>query len=302
LTAAELRSAARSEERTCWVCGQARLRLVKPANYVGALDSQAFAITDANYGVTAAIYRCQDCGFLQCADLQEVTGFYEGVEDETYEAGRAQRDRQLRQVLERVRPYRPEGRLLDIGAGSGILVSAAQELGYRATGIEPSRWLQRKAVERALPVYAGTFPHPECAGPFDVVTLVDVIEHVTRPVDLLRAVGGALAPGGVAVVVTPDVRSLAARLLGWRWWHYRVAHVGYFDKGTLALAARRAGLELVGLHRAGWFFSGDYLWQRAWKLARLGAPAAPGFLKRMTVPLDLRDSFLAVLRAAGEES
>lgn len=298
MTEAAARFAAEtSEGRICRVCGSGPLRLRKPANYRGVLDSRAFAITDSNYGVTAAIYACRECGFLQCADLGEVTSYYEALEDEGYDVGRAQRALQLRRILERLQAYRPAGgRLLDIGAASGILVAEARDLGYQAEGVEPSRWLQRRAVERGLPVRQGAFPDAECRGPYDVVTLVDVIEHVTRPLELLRAIRPVLAPDGLLAVVTPDVRSVAARLLGWRWWHFRVAHVGYFDRRTLQLAARRSGFTIAALERPGWYFSGGYLWERAWRLAGLSASRAPSFLKRVTVPLNLYDSWLAVLR------
>lgn len=289
-----------SGQRACWVCGSARLSLRKPANYRGALNSQAFAITDSNYGVTAAIYECGDCAFLQCAELDDVTHFYEGLEDEGYEAGRAPRRLQLRRILERVNRYRSGGRLLDIGAASGILVGEAQQMGYRAEGVEPSRWLHQKAAERGLPVHQGTFPNSSCEGLFDVVTLIDVIEHVTQPLPLLRALRDAMAPQGVLAVVTPDVRSVTARVLRWHWWHFRVAHVGYFDRATLELAARRSGFVPVAFHRPGWFFPGDYIWDRAWKIFGLAGPRAPAFLARVTIPLNLRDSLLAILRPAGQ--
>jgi len=287
-----------SGERTCWVCGGGTLVLRKPANYPGVLDSRAFAITDSNYGVTGAIYQCPECGFLQCPELPEVTGFYEQLEDEAYEAGRSPRSLQSRKILEQVTNDQRAGRLLDVGAGSGMLVEQALQMGYRAEGIEPSRWLQSQAVERGLPVHLGILPSPHCRGPYDVVTLIDVIEHVLRPLELLRAIRSVLAPGGVLAVVTPDVRSLAARLLGWRWWHFRVAHVGYFDKSTLELAAGRAGFALAAFRRPGWYFSGDYLWERAWKLAGLRRRPAPRVLRRITVPLNPRDSLLAILRPA----
>lgn len=288
-----------SAARGCWICGGGPLVLRKPANLGGPLDSRAFAITDSNYGVTAAIYACGACGFLQCADLDDVTRYYEGLEDEAYEAGRPSRRLQLRKVLERVRRHRAGGRLLDIGAASGILVGEARQMGYEAEGVEPSRWLQQRAVERRLPVHHGTFPHPCCAGPYDVVTLVDVIEHVTAPLFLLQAARQALAPDGIVAIVTPDVASPSARLLGWRWWHFRVAHVGYFERSTLELAARRSGLAAVAFHRPGWYFSGDYLWDRAFKLAGIAGPRAPAVLKRVTIPVNPRDSLLAILKPTG---
>src|SRR6266852_67536 len=46
---------------------------------------------------------------------------------------------------------------------------------------------------------------------FDLVVTVEVIEHVESPIGFLRNIGQLLAPGGVAVITTPNVDSLPAR-------------------------------------------------------------------------------------------
>ena len=63
---------------------------------------------------------------------------------------------------------------------------------------------------------------------------------------LLRAIGDP--------VVTPDVGSVAARLMRHRWWHFRAAHIGYFNHRTLAAAAAKAGLRVVSTRRPVWYF------------------------------------------------
>jgi SAM-dependent methyltransferase len=144
-------------------------------------------------------------------------------------------------------------------------------------------------------VHLGTFPAPETTGRFDAITLIDVIEHVPNPVELLRGIAANLADAGYAIIVTPDVGSLAARILKWRWWHFRIAHIGYFDKRTLYRSLQRAGLRPVLLARPGWFFTADYLWARVRRylpaFLRLGTPR---FLRRIVIPLNLRDSWLVV--------
>jgi SAM-dependent methyltransferase len=266
---------------------------VKPSNIPDELTSNSFSITDSHYGITAAIYRCASCGFLQCSDLAEVLPFYEKLVDFGYEEGRQERSLQARRILEVVQKLQPKGRLLDIGAGSGILVEQAIEMGYRAEGIEPSGWLHQMALQRNLPVHLGTFPHPATSGPFDVITLIDVIEHVPNPVELLRNIADSLSSGGTAIVVTPDVGSVAAHIPGWKWWHFRVAHIGYFNRRTLFSAIDRAGLRPVSVSRPGWFFTADYLWVRTHRyLPKFLRMAPPGFLKRLVVPVNLRDSWL----------
>ena len=286
-----------AEKRQCWICGSESLRLVKPSNIPQKLTSECFSITDSHYGVTAAVYRCESCRFLQCAEMPEVLPFYEKLADSGYEAGRRERGLQARKILKAARRRVPKGRLLDIGAGSGILVEQALEMGYDAEGIEPSNWLQQAAVQRKLPVHLGTFPHPAAAGPYDLITLIDVIEHVSQPVALLQEITRSLTDTGTAIIVTPDAGSLAARIFSWKWWHFRIAHIGYFDKRTLLMALGQAGLRPVSIARAGWYFSGDYLWVRMHRyLPAFLRWQPPAFVSKLVIPLNLRDSWLVACK------
>ena len=141
---------------------------------------------------------------------------------------------------------------------------------------------------------------------FDLVTLVDVIEHVTDPVGLCRDAAARLAPGGRIVVVTPDVESIAARVLGRRWWHFRVAHIGYFSPRSFSRAAERAGLRVVDRERARWYFPVGYLVDRTREY--LPIPSLPALLaganvvsrlREMVVPLNLFDSTVYYLGSNG---
>ena len=59
----------------------------------------------------------------------------------------------------------------------------------------------------------GILPNKEITGPYDVVTLVDVIEHVSDPIELLVQARTVLASDGIGLVITPDVASVAARVM-----------------------------------------------------------------------------------------
>lgn len=289
------RSGAQEKSR-CWICGGENTQLVKPSN-IENLTSESFFITDSHFGMTGAIYRCSSCQFLQCSELSEVLSYYENLVDFAYDAGRPERSIQARKILELVRELQPGGRLLDIGAGSGFLVEQAIRMGYQAKGIEPSGWLQKMAAQRDLPVHLGTFPHPAVCGQWDVVTLIDVVEHVSDPVALLRHIAGGLSQDGIAIVVTPDVNSIAARVLGWKWWHYRVAHIGYFHKRTLFLALDKAGLQPILLRRPAWYFTAEYVWQRAHRyLPGFLRMPPPRFVAGRIIPVNPRDSWLVVCR------
>jgi 2-polyprenyl-3-methyl-5-hydroxy-6-metoxy-1,4-benzoquinol methylase len=283
-------------KKNCWLCGEAELACVKAADVPSTVDAAAFRVTDANYGQSAAVYRCSACGFRQCSDFSDVLSFYEAMDDPGYEASRPPRALQAERLLQSLRPYRPDGRLLDVGAGSGILVEVAGRLGYRADGIEPSEWMVRSAAAHGLKIQAGVLPHENVAGPYDVVTLVDVIEHVSDPVDLLVQARNVLASDGIGLVITPDVASVAARIMGKRWWHYRMAHIGYFERATLLGALRRAGLEPIAIFRPSWYFTGDYLIQRLGAYLPMIGKIRLSALRKTVVPLNLFDSLGVVFK------
>lgn len=294
----------------CWLCNSPAKSLWMPRGISGPLRPIDLQITDRRYGCTLTLLRCAGCGFIYAegAELDELLGLYGQLEDDGYTETLETRALQMRWLLRQGLRDCPQARTaLDIGAGAGLLARECVARGLDAVGVEPSASLVKVGREKfGLRMYEGTFPHPELTGrKFDLVFLVDVIEHVARPVELLRAAGEALTDQGRFVVVTPDVASLAARWGGKRWWHYRLAHVGYFDRRTLDDALRRAGLEPVRYVRAKWFFPIGYLAERLSSYLPIGGfnrvvEKMPliGALYRQTMPLNLYDSWLCVARRA----
>ncbi|MEI9425135.1 class I SAM-dependent methyltransferase [Mesorhizobium sp. Cs1299R1N1] len=282
---------------SCWVCGSLRTKLFRPSTIAEKMTANAVAITDANYGITAAIFRCDSCGFLQCPDVSGVLELYQDMEDPGYALTAGPRALQARKLLEILEKFRPApARLLDVGAGIGLLLDEAEKRGFYAVGMEPSRWLAGLGQERGLRLHCGVLPHGDVVGPFDAICLIDVIEHVPDPVDLLRTIRDVMAPDGKLVMVTPDVKSAMARLMGKNWWHFRAAHIGYFDRTTLERACHAAGLKPVHASRPCWYFNAGYLWDRVMAyLPRRWRLKAPSILMRLTVPLNLYDSILFVV-------
>jgi 2-polyprenyl-3-methyl-5-hydroxy-6-metoxy-1,4-benzoquinol methylase len=289
----------------CWVCQSRAVDKVRDANYLHELSSSDFAITDAAYGTTHDIYRCNSCGFLFCPDTPPVLPYYERLVDEDYEESRAPRLLQAGKLLAGMKVYLAAGqgrRLLDVGAGSGILLERAEQMGWQARGVEPSQWLASQALSRKLDVVVGVLPHAELAGAvFDVVTLIDVIEHVSDPGQLLVDLRPYLHENGVLYVVTPDVSALVARLLGRKWWHFRLAHIGYFSPANLRELAENCGYSVVAMTRPSWYFSLDYVVERvnAYLPGWLQLPIF-SWMKRLNFPLNFFDSMQLILRRTNE--
>jgi len=144
-------------------------------------------------------------------------------------------------------------------------------------------------------------------GSFDVITMWDVIEHVTDPVAELRLVYDLLRPGGLLMLSTPDVGSLVAKATGPRWMGYKLAeeHLYYFDEKTISLALEKAAFEVLETRPIGKDVSLEFFAKRlrlyappaasalAWGLDRVG-------LGRASVYVNPRDIMAVVARKAGE--
>jgi SAM-dependent methyltransferase len=267
------------------------------------LRSDDLTITDHRYGTTLDLLVC-DCGFRFAApsDTSELVALYRELDDQGYEESSEARRAQQRVLLSSVMRAAPNARsLLDVGAANGLLVEEAERAGLIAVGVEPSERLAASGRSRGVDVLTGVLEDgllgETC---FDVVTLVDVIEHVADPIALLGAARAHLSEAGRLLVVTPDVASVAARVLRERWWHLRAAHVGYFDRTTLGDALERSGFLAERWWRPGWVFEVGYLGERLGEYIRparwVTQRARGSSVLRRTIPLNLRDSLAVIAR------
>ncbi len=145
------------------------------------------------------------------------------------------------------------GRLLDIGTGLGTFVEEAGQAGYDAQGLDLCEPLVKKAQARGLKVQCK--PAEELAGgdKFDVVTMLDIIEHVPQPLQLLTSAHRVLKPGGELVVYTPNHRGavvVLAKLLNALGTGFAIGeifggnHVGFFDDRTLPVSLHKTGFAV----------------------------------------------------------
>jgi 2-polyprenyl-3-methyl-5-hydroxy-6-metoxy-1,4-benzoquinol methylase len=106
----------------------------------------------------------------------------------------------------------PGVRAVDLGAGPGAMAARLHSLGCDVIAVDHDA----NGFEAGVPHVSLDFNQPDFAAQlglagFGVVTAIEVIEHVESPINFLRNVGRLLAPGGVAVLTTPNVDSLPAR-------------------------------------------------------------------------------------------
>lgn len=93
-------------------------------------------------------------------------------------------------------------RLLDIGAGSGVFAQVASENGWSVTAMDPALVLDRLAGNKNITPIRGTTEALSNDELFDVITMWDVIEHVTSPVEAISNANAHLKDGGWLVIET----------------------------------------------------------------------------------------------------
>jgi 2-polyprenyl-3-methyl-5-hydroxy-6-metoxy-1,4-benzoquinol methylase len=101
----------------------------------------------------------------------------------------------------------------DLGSGPGAMAAHLKSMGCEVIAAD----LTARDFEAGLPHIEIDFNQPDFAASlghhaFSIVTAIEVIEHVESPIGFLRNIGRLLSPGGIAVVTTPNVDSLPARL------------------------------------------------------------------------------------------
>lgn len=174
---------------------------------------------------------------------------------------------------------------LEIGIGSGLLLNYFRQIGYNCFGVEPGEWA------RGIPnVYKDINELDE--DNFDVIVLVDVLEHVEEPLSLVRRLS-ELMNAGTVYASFPNSQSLRALLLKERWRMIRpFGHLHFFSRNSLLLLFESNGfrttrllktdlLSMKNFLRAPYqlvttaaLFFGQHFWGDQWivHLTKRGAP------------------------------
>jgi SAM-dependent methyltransferase len=130
---------------------------------------------------------------------------------------------------------------LDYGCGLGGLVRYARSQGLSSVFGFDEGWSADWMLEHggSLLTRADLADH---VGTFDVVTAIEVVEHVSDPVAVMSHISSLLKPGGLFFLTTGNAEPHRDRLTRWSYVHPDV-HVAYFEPRTLAAVYARSGLE-----------------------------------------------------------
>ena len=205
-------------------------------------------------------------------------------------------------------PAVDNGRLLEIGCGSGAMLKTMSDLGWKVEGVEVDPEGVVVARAKGLTVHWGdvyTRAYPDNS--FDAVTLSHVIEHVHDPARLICECTRILKPGGKLVVVTPNSKSLGHSIFKSSWLHLDPPrHLHIFNSRNLEHLACLSGLVITSnttiIRDANTLFIASHSIRKSGKYAWGSDGSVSTIIKILAKALQLYEYFyLKICPLRGEE-
>ena len=239
----------------CILCEQSRVKILIPAD----------ALSDRQN-----VLKCFSCGLVFFEP--RFTEAEVDPEEKVYWNGGSQKkiyfQKEIRETfvkefesrLKTMKRYQPGcGKLLDVGCGIGHFLDTARRQGWEVRGLDISENAAAAAQEAyELKVAVGTLEDSGFTDrEFDCMTLWDVIEHIRRPLENVRAANRLLRNGGILVMKTPDESSLfkqfaraSYHLLGGSGsfllkYVYYIPHYFSYTRKAMTLMLERSGFEVL---------------------------------------------------------
>ena len=196
------------------------------------------------------LYRCKICHlhfrhpFFTPLDLAESSSHIPA----TYWKYQTQRQ-DYRLAYEAVMKMKQSGSILDVGCYRGDFLKSFPDQ-FIKYGIEPSETAANIAERSGIQVFTGTLEAFNMKGhSFDVITLIDVLEHLPRPFLALSKLVALMKPEGVLLVTTGNTNALPWRLMRLDYWYYSPEHVSFFNPQWFRWAAQKLGLDFIAMKK-----------------------------------------------------
>jgi 2-polyprenyl-3-methyl-5-hydroxy-6-metoxy-1,4-benzoquinol methylase len=209
-----------------------------------------------------AIVKCKDCEFKFISPLPdntylaEIYASYYGKGQEFKETAKqlAYRLPVFESLCDMIEKKKNKtSTLLDIGCGNGDFIWLAQKRGWDVRGIELSQTAVDFAVQmRNLEVVLGASDQlPYEDNSFDVVTVLDVLEHLSNPAKVLESIFRVLKPGGALIVQVPNTPFQIFKARAQKLKNGKKAttmatplHLNHFDGNSLSNFAKHAQFNI----------------------------------------------------------
>lgn len=237
----------------CAICGtEGNARILYEARLpANSFSPEIFSARREPDRIHYRIVKCRACDLVRSdpiLDEDSLVELYSGASFD-YQEELENLKKTYRGALDRLFLKDPSHkRLLDVGCGNGFVLEEALRAGWeKVAGFEPTTDAVTAAAPGVRdsiitgPLVAGQFE----AGSFSAITLFQVLDHLSDPLEALQTCADYLEPGGVMLIWNHNVAALSARLLGERSPIFDVEHTYLYSPRTLSRLIEAAGLSVL---------------------------------------------------------
>ncbi len=195
-----------------------------------------------------SIHKCQKCKLVQIYPMptvkEDIIFYNENTQQLNVEGIidlKTKRIKSLKDTIRRVELIESltskNNMVLDIGCGYGFVIESLIKKGYNAYGLEPSKARAstiRKYLELPILTIDPISPVPINHHCYDIITLFQVLEHITRPVEFLKWLSNFKKKGTILIIEVPNLENyLMSFCEPYQNFYWQRAHVAYYCLKTL---------------------------------------------------------------------
>jgi 2-polyprenyl-3-methyl-5-hydroxy-6-metoxy-1,4-benzoquinol methylase len=202
----------------CPICHGTEIKTIGPVNF----SKMMFADTPISLKNTPYYTYCRQCksGFIQNAIREkDANVLYAAKSSDRWISDTPFTERRTKRTVKLIADLLvPRKRILDIGCSTGQLLEFAKKFNCECYGVESSGSAQKICRERGHKCVSSINDIKSFA-PFDVVFLIDTIEHIYNVPKFLSVLIELLKNSGQIVLLTGDINSVPAKIFKNRWWY-----------------------------------------------------------------------------------
>jgi 2-polyprenyl-3-methyl-5-hydroxy-6-metoxy-1,4-benzoquinol methylase len=138
-------------------------------------------------------------------------------------------------IVKKIETLKKGGKILEIGCGLGHLLARFDKQKWDCHGVEPSFIAANFAKENSGAEIVNDFLNEKTYKiKFDVVILIDVLEHLKNPIELMRLIYNYLEDNGIVVLSTGDIDSCAYQVSKYYWSYFGSwEHISFFSEKSI---------------------------------------------------------------------
>ncbi len=207
------------------------------------------------------IYRCEKCGMQT---IYPKNADYEKMYSEDYYSDNNKSDYNYKDErrterfdayvwdarIRNIQKYVKSGNFLDIGSSFGGFLKRAAKAGFSVQGVEVSPYSAEYAVKNGIPTVNSDFLNADLPEDhYNVITMVEVIEHLDSPTEVFRKLYSILQKDGLLLIQTADFEGRQAADAERNYHYYLPGHLYCYSRTNLTASLKKAGFKRFILYQ-----------------------------------------------------